>query len=441
MDPITKPAASTEPHDRVVTPADAGPLARNREIDILSAVSAQVHHAPDVPTLLRNALAELLRGLGLRSGWIFLGDEAEVGLHLAAAQGLSPLYVEQLAREGLQPCLCHEVFATGRNMVAHNTTQCPRMPNLIEGGGAPVAHACVPLQLEGRSRGVLNVAAERPGAEFNDRELLFLQATAFQISLGLEAGRHREAERRAFRELKDAQSRLVQGEKLAALGTFASGLAHEVRNPLNSISLQLARLERKTRGLEPSLAGEIASLARIIREEVERLDALVSDFLLFARPSQPDRKATSLPELVQEVVGLVGPEAHLAGVSLTVQSVGSPLPRLLLDAGRMKQVALNLVRNAIEAMPEGGSVIIECGLVNGRPRLVVRDTGPGLPAGLDVFQLFVTTKPGGTGLGLAIAQQIVLEHQGELTAENRPGQGAAFTITLPPAHPQGGQTH
>ena len=136
MDRITKPRAKAQPHDQA-SPRDMGPTARNREIDILSAVSAQVHHAPDVPTLLRNALAELLRGLGLRAGWIFLGDEADEGLHLAAAQGLSPLYVEQVAREGLQPCLCHEVFATGRNMVAHNTTQCPRMPNLIEGGDAP----------------------------------------------------------------------------------------------------------------------------------------------------------------------------------------------------------------------------------------------------------------------------------------------------------------
>ena len=225
---------------------------------------------------------------------------------------------------------------------------------------------------------------------------------------------------------------------MAGLGIFAAGLAHEVRNPLNSISLQLARLERKTRGLEPSLAGEITSLARIIREELDRLDALVSDFLLFSRPSQPDRKPTSLPGLVQEVVGLLAPEAQLAGVSLEVRSVGAPLPLLPLDAGRMKQVALNLVRNSIEAMPAGGKVTIECGLVNGRPQLVVHDTGPGLPLGLDVFQLFVTTKPGGTGLGLAIAQQIVLEHEGELAAGNRAGQGASFTVTLPLFHKPGG---
>jgi signal transduction histidine kinase len=403
---------------------------RERELAILSAVAGHMHDVQDVPGLLRIALDDVLDGLGLASGWIFLGDEVGGLLHLAAARGLSRNYLDRVAREGLGPCLCREVFATGHRMLAHNTTQCPRMPDLIEGLEGPVAHACVPLRLEGRSRGVLNVAA-RERETFDDRELRFLETVGHQISLGIETARHREAEREAFRELKDAQSRVAQGEKMAALGTFASGLAHEVRNPLNSISLQLSRLDRKTRSLGVAQADEITSLTRIIREEVERLDALVEDFLLFARPNRPDHYETSLPNLVEEVVRFLAAEAGARGVSLETGRVGEPLPPLRLDAGRVKQVLLNLLRNAIEAMPKGGLVQVECGLVDGRARLSVHDTGPGLPLGLDIFQLFVTTKPQGTGLGLAIAQQIVLEHGGELTAENRPGEGASFTVVLP----------
>ena len=97
----------------------------------------------------------------------------------------------------------------------------------------------------------------------------------------------------------------------------------------------------------------------------------------------------------------------------------------------MKQVVINLVQNAIEAMPGGGVVTVASGLVDGRATMVVKDEGPGLPEGLDVFQLFVTTKAQGTGLGLSIAQQIVLEHGGVLTAESEPGRGATFTVTLP----------
>ena len=409
---------------------------RGRELSVLATVAARLHGASDVPALLHAALDDLLAGLGLRSGWIFLGDEKDGRLHLAAARGLSSLYLEQVTRRGLDPCLCQEVFETGRRMEAHNTTQCPRMPDLLEGLKVPVAHACVPLQLEGRSRGVLNVAA-RPGQRFDDRELLFLQTVGHQISLGIEAARHREIERRAFRELKDAQARIVQGEKMAALGTFASGLAHEVRNPLNSISLQLARLERKTQVLEPGLANEVTSLTRIIREEVERLDALVGDFLLFARPVRPSHQAVSLADLAFEVARLLAPEAQLAGVHLEVAR-GEPLPALPLDAARLKQVVLNLLRNALEAIPGEGRVLVECGLVEGRARLAVHDTGPGLPSDLDIFQLFVTTKPRGTGLGLAIAQQIVLEHGGELTAVNRAGGGATFTVTLPLTTGDGG---
>jgi signal transduction histidine kinase len=118
-------------------------------------------------------------------------------------------------------------------------------------------------------------------------------------------------------------------------------------------------------------------------------------------------------------------------VHLEVLPVGEPLPSLSVDGSRLKQVVLNLLRNAIEAIPGEGRVLLECGLVEGRARLAVHDTGPGLPPDLDVFQLFVTTKPRGTGLGLAIAQQIVLEHGGEITAGNRPGGGASFSVTFP----------
>jgi signal transduction histidine kinase len=92
---------------------------------------------------------------------------------------------------------------------------------------------------------------------------------------------------------------------------------------------------------------------------------------------------------------------------------------------------INLLRNAIEAMPEGGVVTVESGQGDGRVRIVVRDTGPGLPAGIDVFQIFVTTKPQGTGLGLSIVQQIVQQHRGEVKAENVPGGGARFTVSVP----------
>jgi signal transduction histidine kinase len=177
----------------------------------------------------------------------------------------------------------------------------------------------------------------------------------------------------------------------------------------------------------------LRELTSVIREEINRLDGLVGDFLQFSRTNRVQHLPSDLDVLIDEVVRLLRPEARASGVTLRRQRVGDPMPQLRIDAERMKQVVINLVRNAIEAMPDGGVVTIESGLLDGRAQMVVSDDGPGLPEGLDVFQLFVTTKPKGTGLGLSIAQQVVLEHGGEITARSETGQGATFVVSLPTA--------
>jgi signal transduction histidine kinase len=175
----------------------------------------------------------------------------------------------------------------------------------------------------------------------------------------------------------------------------------------------------------------MAELSAVIRDEVKRLDGLVGDFLLFSRADRIQYHSADLEQLVDEVVHLLRPEARSTGVTIRRQRCGDPIPPARMDGEKMKQVAMNLVRNAVEAMAEGGVVTVESGLVEGRAQLIVRDTGPGLPPGVDVFQLFVTTKPKGTGLGLSIVQQIVLQHGGDIVAASEPGQGACFTVTLP----------
>jgi signal transduction histidine kinase len=254
------------------------------------------------------------------------------------------------------------------------------------------------------------------------------EALAAQASVALENARLFDEARQAYQQLREAQERSLRSEKMAVLGTFASGLAHEVRNPLNSIGLQLSILDRRIGRCEPALGKEMAELSGVIREEVKRLDGLVGDFLLFSRADRIQYHSADLEQLS-------------AGTSLRPRRAaadhppparGDPIPPARMDGEKMKQVVMNLLRNAVEAMPDGGVVTLESGLVDGRARLVVRDTGPGLPSGVDVFQLFVTTKPKGTGLGLSIVQQIVLQHGGDIVAApSEPGQGACFTVTLP----------
>ena len=195
------------------------------------------------------------------------------------------------------------------------------------------------------------------------------EALASQASVALENARLYEKARRAYRELNEAQARIIQSEKMAVVGTFASGLAHEVRNPLNSIALQLSILERRVAPLPAGVAGEIKELVGVIREEVKRLDNLVGDFLQFSRSNRVQYRPAGLDALVDEVARLLRPEARAAGVDAAPRSASaSAIPDLRVDAEKMKQVVINLVQNAIEAMPEGGVVTVESGLVDGRAR-------------------------------------------------------------------------
>ncbi len=409
---------------------------RQRELAVLAHVAARVHAEDEERAVFEIALDEILTRLGLDAAWIFTGS-AGGRLSLAAARGVSREFLDEVREEGLSPCLCPEVLAQGHRMQARNTRQCPRMPRIVEGGTGSGAHACIPLKFEASTVGVLNVAAP-PGELFSDDELSFLETLGHQIGLAVERGRHRLRERRlheesqgAYAELQAAQDRLVQQEKMAVLGTFASGLAHEVRNPLNSIGLQLSVLERRIARTAPQLVPETSALALVIRDEVRRLDRLVSDFLLFARSGRLLAADGDLDAVAEDVITLLAPEADAAKVRIQRERMGQPARGLKLDAEKMKQVVINLVRNSIEAQPEGGLVVVETGLVDGVARLRVHDAGPGLPEAVDVFQLFVTTKDKGTGLGLSIVQQITRHHGGTIRAAKGPLGGASFTIDLP----------
>jgi len=410
-------------------------LARQeRELAVLSEVASEIHSTESVQSVFEIALDKVREKLGVSAAWILVGDDAEKKLDLAAARGVSDEYLEDVRRNGLSDCLCREVFWTGHSMQARNTAQCPRMPQLMTGPNASTAHASVPLRFRGGSRGVLNVAAPA-GTTFTASELRFLETLGHQIALAVERARRGEAERQrheearnAYRELRAAQERIIESEKMALLGTFAAGLAHEIRNPLNSIALQLSVIERRNAKLEHDMG--IRELIAIIREEVSRLDALAGDFLQFSRADRVQQGVAELGAVIQNVLRLLEPQSAESGVRL-IAEIEPGLPELAIDVEKMKQVLINLVRNGIEALSDGGEVRVRVARRDGHVLLSVEDNGPGLPEGVDVFQLFVTTKQGGTGLGLSIARQIVAQHGGVISAGTAAGGGARFEITLP----------
>jgi PAS domain S-box-containing protein len=225
--------------------------------------------------------------------------------------------------------------------------------------------------------------------------------------------------------------RVRQSEKLAAVGTLAAGLAHEIRNPLNGAHLHVTFLERGLRraGFKDE---DTLEAVRVVGEEIKRLSNLVSEFLDFARPKPLAKKPVSLCALCDRVLQLVAPSAAEAGALVQKELPSSDIV-LDLDGAKMEQVLLNLLSNAIEAVhPLGGGMVI-CRVAR-QPRFAVieiEDGGPGLPSSdAPIFDPFFSTKAQGTGLGLAIAHRIVTDHDGTISVTSRPGK-TVFRVTIP----------
>jgi signal transduction histidine kinase len=231
---------------------------------------------------------------------------------------------------------------------------------------------------------------------------------------------------------QEMRRRTSRAERLAAVGTMAAGLAHEVRNPLNSASLQLTLLERKLERNVGAGPETTIPIARIIKSEIDRLDRLVRDFLSFAQPRPIEHTPVDLGALLESFATQIAPEAAKAGRALRCH-VAPDLPPVGGDGERLRQVLLNLTRNALEAMLESGSTLtLRARATPDDVEIDVEDDGPGFADDLPVFDAFFTTKEQGTGLGLALVHRIITDHGGTIRVASRPGR-TCFTLTLPRA--------
>ncbi len=233
------------------------------------------------------------------------------------------------------------------------------------------------------------------------------------------------------RERTEAQGRARQEEQGALVGTIASGIAHEIRNPLSTLRMNLQLLREDW--ADPITEREQKGLKRIdvLLRETGRLESVVSDFVRFASGHALRLQKTDLNDLAGELLDFLAPQAERARIRLH-RDFARPLPLVDADPNLIRQAVLNLLVNAQQAMPSGGDLAIRTA-ENGRfVRLSVRDSGPGVPAEHRerIFNLYFSTKPGGTGLGLPMVRKIVEEHGGAVEVESEPGRGATFTICL-----------
>jgi signal transduction histidine kinase len=233
-------------------------------------------------------------------------------------------------------------------------------------------------------------------------------------------------------ELEQSREHLLQSEKLAQIGKLAAGVAHSIRNPLTSVKMRLFSLERTL-----SLSAAQKEDFDVISEEIRHIDTIVGNFLEFSRPPKLKIQKASPSEVVDMAVQLLRHRIDSYGVTLELMR-DRKLPEVDCDPEQLKEVLVNLIVNACEAMVDGGRILIteEEGATDPMDRVVVirvSDSGPGIPESIreKIFEPFYTTKQEGTGLGLSIATRIIQEHKGCLSVKCRPHKGAAFTITLP----------
>jgi two-component system, NtrC family, sensor kinase len=238
-------------------------------------------------------------------------------------------------------------------------------------------------------------------------------------------------------QLKEKQEALLRAEQLAAVGRISAQVAHEVRNPLSSIGLNVDLLDDAVNRASfetPEKAREVKDVLRSVHREIDRLTEITEDYLKMARLPNPSLAKESVNEVLCGVLDFSKEELERAQVTV-VRELDPALPKTLADEGQLRQVFLNLLRNSREAMSDGGTLKVHSSVSNGHVQVVIQDTGRGMTDEVRrrIFEPFFSTKKGGNGLGLSVSRQILQAHGGSIDCESAEGRGTTFVIRLPRA--------
>ena len=236
---------------------------------------------------------------------------------------------------------------------------------------------------------------------------------------------------RDITEEKMFNEELVRSKTLSTLGQYSNELAHEIKNPLNAINIQMSLLEREIGKHDLGTGKELADVVKVVKEEIGRLNKLAKDCLTFSKSGDLDRTEEDIGQIFEQLLSLITPHADLNGVNIYLTMSGS-CPQILVDRDKLKQAFLNIILNAIEAMSGGGDIAINVSREDSYLNISIKDTGPGIPDEQHdkIFGLFYSTKSGGTGVGLAVTKNIIHAHGGNIRFEKLV-EGAEFIIELP----------
>ncbi len=387
----------------------------------------------ELPEILDRAVTNLLQLADATHAFIWLIDPA-TGL-LQGAHSSSKEFAQAFRQQRMSvdaTSLAGLAVRTGAPVQVSDATRSTAVNASLQAQFNFRGLMALPLLFGDKPVGAAIIGDTRRPRVLSDVELERVMVMASQLAIAVANARLFEDLKNSYHELARTQETLVQRERLAALGELAAVVAHEVRNPLGVIYNAMASLRRL---LKPS--GEAEVLFNFVREEAERLDTIVSDLLDFARPREAELRQYAAEGLISAAVKAV--ETHCQSSKVTLeQALPAGLPLMMADERMMRQALVNLLLNAVQAMPSGGALSIRASVEPTRTsslRIDIEDTGPGIPAELaeKVFQPFYTTKATGSGLGLAVVRRILEAHHGQVWVDTGCPRGARLCLRVPSA--------
>ena len=394
----------------------------------LASVSRTINSTLNLDEALQVITREACLLMQARVCSLMMLDESRDWLDLRASHGAGEAYINK-PRLPVDDSLLGVVVRRKKPMQVANVQTSSRYQHVeVARQEGLVSLLSVPLIFAGQAIGTLSVYTGRP-YNFSNEEIRILSALAELSAIAIEKAR-------LYERVVDVEEQLRQNEKLSALGLLAAEVAHEIRNPLTVMKLLYHSLDLKFPAGDPR-----AKDARIIDAKIEHLNKIVEQILAFARTTEPKLVPVNLNELVDELGLLVRHKLANQNIRL-VRQLQPDLPVVLGDATQLEQVFLNLILNAAEAMPDGGTLTIKSRAVHlprGNPRathvaMEFKDTGRGMSQEVQrraFTTVLGTTKAKGTGLGLAIVGRIIETHRGQIRILSRPGRGTTMRITLP----------